>query len=45
MNLEAQAKVKDVSGTVGIGHTRWATTGNPMMSTLILIVLRVRILF
>ncbi len=27
--LEAAAKDKDVTGTVGIGHTRWATHGKP----------------
>jgi glucosamine--fructose-6-phosphate aminotransferase (isomerizing) len=27
--LEAAAKEKDVSGTMGIGHTRWATHGKP----------------
>ncbi len=27
--LEAAAKEKDVSGTIGIGHTRWATHGKP----------------
>lgn len=27
--LEAAVKEKDVSGTIGIGHTRWATHGKP----------------
>lgn len=27
--LESAAKEKDVSGTIGIGHTRWATHGKP----------------
>ncbi|MCD6180362.1 MAG: glutamine--fructose-6-phosphate transaminase (isomerizing) [Bacteroidales bacterium] len=28
-DLEASVKGKDISGTIGIGHTRWATHGEP----------------
>ncbi len=30
--IEAELKLSDMPGTIGIGHTRWATHGEPSMS-------------
>ena len=33
VNLEARLKAEPLTGTIGIGHTRWATHGKPSGAT------------